>query len=316
VAGHPGHRPGRAVGPSLNANRWLSSGSWDGEDYDRRLAESSTTGPDRHGEASFVEALGAATVLDAGCGTGRVAIELHQRGIEVVGVDLDPGMLASARRKQPELAWVEADLATVVLDRRFDAVVMAGNVMIFLTPGSEATVVANMARHLVDGGALVAGFQLLPGGLDLATYDRLAAAAGLRLVERWATWERAPWSPTGDYAVSVPVLGGLGTRIVRPPAQLDLQDADQASLLGDQLVRLPDHLVHRVGPPSITRSITRPFGASEGRTRWVLRSCGSKRSQGFGPRGRRLGDTHRRSSSRCPAGTGCRSSATGIEVLS
>ena len=37
----------------------------------------------------------------------------------------------------------------------FDAIVLAGNVMIFLAPGSEATVVANLARHLTPGGALV-----------------------------------------------------------------------------------------------------------------------------------------------------------------
>lgn len=143
------------------------------------------------------------SVLDAGCGTGRVAIELDRRGIEVVGVDLDPGMLATARRKAPELTWIEDDLATVTLNRRFDVVVMAGNVMIFLTPGSEGAVVANLARHLAPGGALVAGFQLLPGRLALGAYDRHAAEAGLVLGERWATWERAPWSPGGDYAVSV-----------------------------------------------------------------------------------------------------------------
>jgi SAM-dependent methyltransferase len=148
-------------------------------------------------------------VLDAGCGTGRVAIELARRGVETVGVDIDPGMLDTARRKGPELTWVEADLGCVALyeapgrQRRFDVVVMAGNVMIFLAPESERAVIANMAGHLVPGGALVAGFQLLPGRLDLATYDRFAAMAGLRLEERWATWERAPWRPGGDYAVSL-----------------------------------------------------------------------------------------------------------------
>jgi ubiquinone/menaquinone biosynthesis C-methylase UbiE len=57
-------------------------------------------------------------VLDAGCGTGRVAIELARRGIEIVGVDIDPGMLGSARRKAPELTWIEADLATVTVGTR------------------------------------------------------------------------------------------------------------------------------------------------------------------------------------------------------
>lgn len=47
------------------------------------------TGADVHGEATFVRAYAPASVLDAGCGTGRVAIELARHGIEVVGVDVD-----------------------------------------------------------------------------------------------------------------------------------------------------------------------------------------------------------------------------------
>jgi SAM-dependent methyltransferase len=186
--------------------RVLSDG---GDDYDRCLAERPTTGPDPHGEAGLIAALRPAAVLDAGCGTGRVAIELARRGIDTVGVDLDPGMLATARRTAPDLAWVEADLASIHLadaqgaPRRFDVVVLAGNVMIFLAPGTEGAVVATLARHLAPGGALLAGFQLIPGWLDLPAYDRLAAAAGLRLEARWATWERAPWRIGGDYAVSL-----------------------------------------------------------------------------------------------------------------
>jgi hypothetical protein len=63
-------------------------------------------------------------------------------------------------------------------------------------------VVANLARHVAPGGSLVAGFSLQPGRLDLPTYDAHAAAAGLALAERWATWDRAPFEG-GDYAVSV-----------------------------------------------------------------------------------------------------------------
>ncbi len=155
-----------------------------------------------HGEADFVEALGPASVLDAGCGTGRVAVELARRGVEVVGADIDPSMLEVAMAKDPGLTWVVADLAGMDLGRRFDVVVMAGNVLIFLEPGTEAAVVANLARHLQPGGFLVAGFSLEPGRLDLATYDAHAAEARLELTERWATWDREPFAG-GDYAVSV-----------------------------------------------------------------------------------------------------------------
>lgn len=159
-------------------------------------------GVDIHGEADFVASLGPSSVLDAGCGTGRVALELARRGLDVAGVDLDPSMLDVARAKGPDLTWVHADLLSVDLGRAFDAAVLAGNVMIFLAAGTEAAVVANLARHLEPGGALVAGFQLEPGRLDLPTFDRLAADAGLVLAERWSTWHRDPFQG-GDYAVSV-----------------------------------------------------------------------------------------------------------------
>ncbi len=142
-------------------------------------------------------------MLDAGCGTGRVGRELARRGLDVVGVDIDPEMLATARRKAPGVEWHLADLATVDLGRAFDAIVMAGNVMIFLQPGSEGAVVANMARHLAPGGVLIAGFQLLADRLSLARYDEVATDAGLEPAERWSTWDRDAWQPGGDYAVSV-----------------------------------------------------------------------------------------------------------------
>jgi SAM-dependent methyltransferase len=172
------------------------------QSYDDTWARLAAEGGNPHGEADFVAALAPASVLDAGCGTGRVAIELAARGVEVVGVDLDPGMLDQARAKAPDLEWVLADLAAVDLGRQFDVVVAAGNVMIFVAPGAQAAVVANLARHVSPGGALVAGFQLRAGGYDVAAYDADTAAAGLSRVGRWATWDRAPWAG-GDYAVSV-----------------------------------------------------------------------------------------------------------------
>ncbi len=184
-------------------NRWLQSRAVSGDAYDATYQRRAAAGENVHGEADCIESLGPASVLDAGCGTGRVGRELARRGIDVVGVDIDPEMLATARRAAPDIIWHVADLATVDLARSFDVVVMAGNVMIFLAPGSEAAVVGNMAHHLHNGGLLVAGFQLAPGRLTLQRYDDIAANAGLTLVERWATWDRDPWQSNGAYAVSV-----------------------------------------------------------------------------------------------------------------
>lgn len=155
-----------------------------------------------HGEAEFVCRYEPESVLDAGCGTGRVAIELAARGIETVGVDLDPAMLEQARAKAPGSIWVEGSVEDVALARQFDVVVTAGNVMIFVRPGSEGAVVANLARHLAPEGVLISGFQL-DRGYDLGRYDADCAAADLVLVERFATWDGAPLVPRAGYAVSV-----------------------------------------------------------------------------------------------------------------
>lgn len=184
-------------------NPWLATTGRRGDEYDATYEARAAAGEDVHGEANFVEQLGPHSLLDAGCGTGRIARELARRGLDVVGVDIDPQMLDTARRKAPELDWRLGDLATIDLGRSFDAALMAGNVMLFLTPRSEGTAVANLARHLRRAGLLIAGFQLLPRHLTLAQYDALAEAAGLTLVQRWATWERQDWQPGADYAVSV-----------------------------------------------------------------------------------------------------------------
>ncbi len=184
-------------------NPWLATPGRDGDAYDEPYERRAAVGEDVHGEANFITRLGVKSVLDAGCGTGRITRELAKRGIDAVGVDLDERMLKTGKRKAPEVEWHLADLAEIDLDRTFEAVLMAGNVMIFLTPGTEGAVLTNAAKHLAPGGFLVAGFQLRPGGLTLERYDALAAEAGLTLVDRFATWDEDPWMPGGNYAVSV-----------------------------------------------------------------------------------------------------------------
>lgn len=186
------------------ATRWTSTDAPRGGDYDSRWEALAASGQEVHGETNFVEARIApgASVLDGGCGTGRVAIELARRGFDVVGLDADAPMLAAARAKAPELSWIEADLATFTVGRTFDAVVLAGNVMIFVAPGTEGTVLERIGQHLGSGGLLIAGFQLRADRLPLTRYDELAQAAGFDLDNRFATWDGDPFSG-GDYAVSV-----------------------------------------------------------------------------------------------------------------
>lgn len=188
--------------------RWDETDAPKGDAYDARWARLAAQGESIHGEADLVESLlrgvAGTRVLDAGCGTGRVAIELQRRGFDVTGVDADDTMLATARRNGRDVGWVTADLAELsrTVTDVFDLVVLAGNVMIFVHPGTESVVVGQCAQRLRPGGLLVSGVQLRPDRISLDDYDRHAAAAGLTSVARWATWDRQPYAG-GDYAVSV-----------------------------------------------------------------------------------------------------------------
>lgn len=179
------------------------------DEYDARWDQLAARGEHVHGEADFVMSLHPHSVLDAGCGTGRVAIELARRGVDVVGVDGDPDMLERARRRAPELTWVESNLAALDLGRTFDVVVLAGNVVPFVDAADRAAAVAGSARHVAPVGRLVSGASLRADWPTAAQYDAWCAAAGFTLVDRFATWNGDPWTPAADYAVSVHQPGSV-----------------------------------------------------------------------------------------------------------
>ncbi len=191
---------------------------WNPANYDRAWKALADAGKDPHGEVAFVERAltrhlgshgprtGGEPILDAGCGTGRVAIELATRGYDVGGTDVDESMLAHAKSKSPDLKWHLGSLAAIAIPGTFATIVMAGNVILFVDELDRQHVVTNVARHLNFGGYLIAGFQLQRDDgrrVSLSDWDTWTSAAGLALVERFATWDEDPFTPTDDYAVSV-----------------------------------------------------------------------------------------------------------------
>ncbi|MHB8329800.1 MAG: class I SAM-dependent DNA methyltransferase, partial [Acidimicrobiales bacterium] len=125
-----------------------------------------------------------------------------RRGYDVSGVDIDPHMLGEAVRKEAGIDWMLGDLADCRLpDCTFDLVLAAGNVLVFVVPGTEPAVVRNLAGSLRPEGLLVAGFQL-GHQLTVEEYEELCEAAGLALRHRWSTWDCAPFEG-GDYVVCV-----------------------------------------------------------------------------------------------------------------
>lgn len=172
--------------------------------YRDRFRALAAEGADLEGEARLVDALSprGARVLDAGCGAGRLGGTLHRRGHDVTGVDADEVLVAEAQATHPGPRWLVADLADLDLGETFDVVVTAGNVMVFLAPGTERRVVERLARHVTDDGALVLGFRL-DWHYGLADLDADLDAAGLAMEQRFATWDLRPLTPASDFAVTI-----------------------------------------------------------------------------------------------------------------
>ncbi|WP_245819974.1 class I SAM-dependent DNA methyltransferase [Rhodococcoides yunnanense] len=184
--------------------RWQSENTEDqSRHYVRRFDRLAAQGVDLHGEARMVDALltPGSTVLDAGCGTARLGAELDRRGHTVTAVDLDP-VFVDAARQHVNLTVHLADLTTLDLGRTFDAVVAAGNVMVFMTPGTEPSAVKRIAAHLTPTGVFVAGFAT-DRPYTVEQFDDDLAAAGLRVEHRFATWDLRPWRDDADWAVTV-----------------------------------------------------------------------------------------------------------------
>lgn len=120
-------------------------------------------------------------VLELMAGTGRIAVPLAQEGFHVTAVDLDPAMLARARRRPPaagrdveaRLEFVHGDATTVRLpgEPRFRLAFIALNSILLLrTAAAQRAAWETLAAHLAPGG-LAAVDAWLPDAHDLARYD-------------------------------------------------------------------------------------------------------------------------------------------------
>lgn len=172
--------------------------------YIERFRTMAAEGRDLAGEARFVDAMvgRGARILDAGCGPGRVGGRLAELGHTVVGVDIDPVLIAAAEAEHPGPVWLARDLAELDLpadgvSEPFDVIVSAGNVMTFLAPATRRDVLARLRAHLAPEGRLVVGFG---SGRDYEFDDFYAdaAASGLTDELRLSSWDLRPFDPTAS----------------------------------------------------------------------------------------------------------------------
>jgi SAM-dependent methyltransferase len=138
------------------------------------------------GEAEIVHAavpLGA-SVLELGCGTGRILRPLAALGHQVTGVDDSPDMLA----RSPDLPTVLSAIESLRLDRAFDAVLLAST-LINASPGTRQAFLATVRRHLRGDG--IAVFQQNPPGWFAKLPDAEPVRddpGGIRRIIRSARW--------------------------------------------------------------------------------------------------------------------------------
>jgi trans-aconitate methyltransferase len=101
---------------------------------------------------------------------------LSDLGPDVVGVDVDPVLIAAAEENQPVATWLVGDLARGMTEP-FDAVVGAGNVMPSLPPSTRSGVLARLATHLRPEGRIAVGFGF---GFGVATSSTTSSPMAMR----------------------------------------------------------------------------------------------------------------------------------------
>ena len=187
------------------------------------------------------------SVLELGCGTGRLAFALAERGLSVLGVDIAPAMLAQASAKRADLepsvaARVElrrGDMTAFDAQRLVDLVICPYFTLAHVPRGSAwKNTFATAARHLKSGG--MAAFHLpreeimrLPGPADpsLPVFDQPTSTGGrLQLFVR----ERSYREEVGrlDQVIEYVEFDAWGTVLRRSPERQTMYMADPTSISG------------------------------------------------------------------------------------
>ena len=205
----------------------------------------------------LAELAGEGRALEFGVGTGRIALPLAARGVEVHGIDISQAMTARLRAKPggEGIGITIGDFSTARVEGSFRLVYLVFNTIMNLTAqAAQVACFRNAAAHLEPGGCFVIevgipDLQRLPPGERFVVFDGseshwgideydvvnqglishhfeirggevemssgpfryvwpaeldlMAQLAGLRLRERWAGWNREPFTSDSRQHVAV-----------------------------------------------------------------------------------------------------------------
>ncbi len=116
------------------------------------------------------------SVLEVGCGTGRILLPIAESGITIVGVDRAPAMLSLLRQKLAKYSpdtpsrveLIEGDMRNFSLGRRFKLVTIPYRAFLhLLTPKDQRQALLCIREHLADDGRLI--FNIFDPNLELIT---------------------------------------------------------------------------------------------------------------------------------------------------
>lgn len=167
-------------------------------------------------------------VLELAIGTGRIALPLKERGVQIHGVDISEAMVARLREKPggAEIPVTIGDMSEVDYGGRFGVIVLAFNTIFGLpTQDDQVRLFANVADHLTDDGVfLVEAF--VP---DLTRYQRGQSISVMKLEKDSVQLDFNRHDPVEQVIdVQVATFGREGTKL-RPirlryayPRELDL----------------------------------------------------------------------------------------------
>ncbi|MEM9070806.1 MAG: class I SAM-dependent methyltransferase [Myxococcota bacterium] len=170
------------------------------EPYPAALYEAVHSG--NHGDVGFYERAckGASSILELGCGWGRIARPLLRLGGRVTGLDVSDDLLSRARVHAPEARFVKGDMRDFDLGERFDRVLIPYNGIYCLL--DEQDVIATFrcaAQHLTPDGRLVFDAYAADafhseaepdGDDDERSFVKTVTALG----NTWDVYERSRWS--------------------------------------------------------------------------------------------------------------------------
>ena len=99
-------------------------------------------------------------VCDIGCGPGHVARYVHDRGVEVLGMDLSPGMVEQARRLNPDLEFRVGDMLALDVEDGAWAGIVAFYSIVHIPRNDVVSALRELRRALRPGGSLLMSFHI------------------------------------------------------------------------------------------------------------------------------------------------------------